>query len=234
MIGSVPPDITLLHTVALFEELDDSALDAVHRAAQRLRLRAWAVLFRQDDEAKVLYLVAAGRIRVSEITPEGHEVLLRFIEPGQPLGLMAAMKGMVYPVTAEAAEESSVLGWKRTAMEGLMDRHPRLARNVMRLMVRRIRELQQRCVELSTERVEQRVARTLLRLVHQAGKRTDDGVLLDMPLSRQDLAALTGTTLFTVSRILNRRQTEALVTIGRRRIVLRRPHGLVAVADGLP
>ncbi|HEX7010086.1 MAG TPA: Crp/Fnr family transcriptional regulator [Phycisphaeraceae bacterium] len=233
MAGVLQADLLLLQRVALFEGLDGHALEQVHQAAQRRRLSAGAVLFRQEDEAHVLYVVLEGRLRVSELTPEGHEVLLRFIEPGQPVGLMAALEGAVYPVTAQAAQSSRVLCWRREAMERLMDRHPRLARNAMRLMVGRIRELQQRVVELATERVEQRVARAILRLVRQAGKRTSEGVLLEMPLSRQDLAALTGTTLYTVSRLLNRWQEQGLVSIGRRRIVLRRPHELVALADAL-
>lgn len=73
----------------------------------------------------------------------------------------------------------------------MIDQYPQLARNALRLMVGRIRELQQRTVELATERVEQRIARTLLRLAEQTGKRTEQGVLLNMQLSRQDLAAMT-------------------------------------------
>ena len=233
MAGIARGDLALLQSVSLFEELDEEALEAIHEAAQSRPLKPGSVLFRQDDPARALYVLRTGRLRVAELTPEGHEVLLRFIEPGHAVGLMAALEGTAYPATVGAAEESRVLSWGRDAIERLMEHHPRLARNAMRLMVGRIRELQQRVVELATERVEQRVARTILRLVRQAGRRTDEGVLLDMALSRQDLAALTGTTLFTVSRVLNRWQELGVVAIGRQRIVLRRPHDLVALAESL-
>ena len=86
---------------------------------------------------------------------------------------------------------------------------------------------------LATERVERRVARALLRLVGQAGTKTEGGVLIDFPLSRQDLAELTGTTLHTVSRILSSWEHKGIIESGRRRIVICQPHGLVTIAEDL-
>ena len=87
--------------------------------------------------------------------------------------------------------------------------------------------------ELATERVEQRVARAIIRLTRQVGKRTEQGVLLDMPLSRQDLGEMTGTTLYTVSRIMSGWEQKGLISTGRERIVILNPHGLVTVAEDL-
>jgi CRP-like cAMP-binding protein len=109
-----------------------------------------------------------------------------------------------------------------------------LALNGLRMVAQRFRDLQRRYKELATERVERRVARTLLRLTRQTGKRTAEGVLLDLPLSRQDLGELTGTTLYTVSRILSRWEQEGLIITGRERVTVRKPHGLVSIAEDLP
>ncbi len=104
----------------------------------------------------------------------------------------------------------------------------------MRILSERICEMQDRFRELATERVAQRVARALLRLVRQAGRRTEEGVLIDLPLSRRDLAELTGTTLFTVSRVLSEWEAAGTVRTGRRRVIVRSPHALVAIAEDLP
>lgn len=227
-------EIATLEYVPLFADLAHGALVDLYEHAEVRRFPAGRMLFRQEDPAGTLYVIRTGRIRVSEVTVEGEEVLLRFIEPGQMLGGMAALAQMTYPVIAEAAVDSQALCWSHNSIDRLIDKYPTLARNAMRLMVGRIRELQQRCVELATERVEQRIARAILRLAAQTGKRTDDGVLLDMQLSRQDLAAMTGTTLFTVSRVLNRWSGDGILSLGRQRVVLRRPHALVTIADNLP
>jgi CRP-like cAMP-binding protein len=85
-----------------------------------------------------------------------------------------------------------------------------------------------------TERVECRVARALLRLVHEAGRRVDKGVEIDFPISRQDIAEMTGTTLFTVSRLLSAWEERGIVKSGRQQIVLTKPHALVVIAEDIP
>ena len=85
-----------------------------------------------------------------------------------------------------------------------------------------------------TERVERRVARALLRLVHDAGRRAEGGVEIAFPVSRQDIAEMTGTTLYTVSRLLSGWEERGIVRSSRQRIVLTKPRALVAIAEDLP
>jgi CRP-like cAMP-binding protein len=95
-------------------------------------------------------------------------------------------------------------------------------------------EVQDRYRELATEKVERRIARTLLRLAAQSGRRVAEGVLIDIPLTRQDIAQMTGTTLFTVSRTLSEWERQGLLSVGRERVVIREPHALVKIAEDLP
>ena len=104
----------------------------------------------------------------------------------------------------------------------------------MDLMTGYIQEMQERYHELATERVQQRIARVLLRLAAQSGRKMESGVLIDLSFSRQDLAEMTGTTLFSVSRILNQWETQGLVKVGREKVVVVFPHGLVRIAEDLP
>ena len=225
--------IEALKPIELFTGLDEKALARIYADARLRTLRPGTVVFRQRRPAQTFYVVLDGRVRITEVTAEGHTVLLRFIEAGQMLGAMAALEGMTYPVNAEAVVQTRALAWSTRAMATLMDRYPRIMKNAMGLMVQRIGELQQRCIELATQRVEQRIARAILRLIQQAGQRTAEGVTVNMPLSRQDLAELTGTTLYTVSRTLTRWQSQGLVKTGRQRLTVLKPHPLVAIADGL-
>jgi CRP-like cAMP-binding protein len=95
-------------------------------------------------------------------------------------------------------------------------------------------EVQGQLQDVATERVARRVARALLRLAAQLGRKTEEGILIDLPLSRQNLAELTGTTLFTVSRLLSGWEAEGLLEVGRERVVIRAPHGLARIAEDLP
>ena len=103
----------------------------------------------------------------------------------------------------------------------------------MKLMTGYIQEMQERYRELVTEKVEQRIARVLLRLAGQSGKRVEAGVLIELPFSRQDLAEMAGTTLYTVSRILSAWEKQGLITSGRERVTLTNPHAVMRLAEGL-
>ncbi len=218
----------------LFRNLSEEGLRAVVAAAHSQTVEAGAFLFYQDDPAERIYLLCEGRLKLAQLSPDGQQVIMRVATPWMLIAAIGVVEGAVYPVSAEAAETSRVLYWSQAEMLALIERYPALALNAMRLLAGHVREFQDRYRELATERVERRLARAILRLASQAGRKTDEGVLLDLPLTRQDLAEMTGTTLYTVSRILSQWESQGLVLAGRERVVIRFPHGLVRVAEDLP
>jgi len=115
----------------------------------------------------------------------------------------------------------------------LVRQMPQLALNAIQFMAQHLQEFQDRYRELATQRVERRLARTILRLASQTGRKVEEGVLIDMPLTRQDLAEMSGTTLYTVSRTLSKWETDGLIISGREKVIIRFPHGLVAIAEDL-
>lgn len=190
-------------------------------------------LFHQGDPARHLYLVLSGRVKLTQVGADGQEVIVRHIGPGEILGGIALVEGASYPVTGEVLESGRLLTWPREVLLELARDHPDLALLTTGIIAGRMHEIQERFRELATQRVAQRIARALLRLVRQAGRRTDEGVEIDLPLSRQDLAELTGTTLYTVSRTLSAWEGEGIVAVGRERVVVVRPHRLVQIAEDL-
>src|SRR3546814_1490920 len=100
----------------------------------------------------------------------------------------------------------------------------------MRTMGGRLKDTHARLRELQTERVERRIAHAIARLVAQAGRRVEGGILIDFPVSRQDIAEMTGTTLHTVSRTLSAWQERGIVKPGRQKLTVVDPHGLVVIA----
>lgn len=178
-------------------------------------------------------IVLEGRLKLTQVGDDGDEVIVRYVGPGEMCAVVALFPEQAYPVTAEAADDVRVIGWRRPTVDALMLEHPRLALNAMRLLAERMRELSERLREIATEKVARRVARALLRLAREAGRRSERGVEIDMPLTREDIAKLAGTTLFTVSRLLSEWESEGIVESGRERVVIRFPHGLVAIAEDL-
>ncbi|RME45661.1 MAG: Crp/Fnr family transcriptional regulator [Chloroflexi bacterium] len=222
-----------LQHVRLFQGLGPRDLADIIQAARRREIERDAFFFHQGDQATTLYVLSQGRVRLTQVTAEGHQVILHILGPGEMFGGVATLGNTLYPASAQAVEASSALAWDGNTMARLMERYPRIALNALHLLAGRLRELQDRYRELATERVERRVAHALLRLAHQTGRKVEAGVLIDFPLSREDLAEMTGTTLYTVSRILSGWEKQGLIETGRQRVLIRVPHSLVAIAEDL-
>jgi CRP/FNR family transcriptional regulator, nitrogen oxide reductase regulator len=233
---SISDQTTLQHLaqIPLFNNLPADALEAVAAAAHAQSFENGSFLFYQDDPVERVYVLTEGRVKLAQLSPDGQQVIMRVATPWMLIAVISLVSGAVYPVSAEAAAFSRVLYWTQADLLALIERYPLLALNAMRLLVGQVREFQDRYRELATERVERRLARAILRLASQVGRKTDEGVLLDLPITRQDLAEMTGTTLFTVSRTLSLWESQGLVLSGRERIVIRFPHGLVRIAEDLP
>ena len=226
--------LELLARAVLFRDLDAAALAEVLAAAAEREAADGEALFREGEPAVRGCVVADGRLKLTQLAADGHEVILRYVGPGEAAAALSIFEGAEYPLTAWAVGPTAVLEWERETLHALLVRYPAIALATVRLLSGRLREVQERFRELATERVAQRVARALVRLVRQAGRKVEGGVLIDLPLSRQDLAEMTGTTLFTVSRILSEWEAQGIVASGRERITVLRPHGLVALAEDLP
>ena len=237
MVGENEQLIELLAGAEFFVGLEPDGLKLVVKEAQRRRLERHEVCFRQDEPATLLYLLRTGRIKLTQLTPDGRQVLLRFVEPGEVFGGIALFTRELYPVTAEAVEGCHLLAWDGPAMQRLIEAEPKIALNVIQHLAALVKSLQDRVRELSTERVERRIARAILRLAAQAGQsatgRTDDTQPVVIHLTRQDLGELTGTTLYTVSRTLSRWESEGLVESGRERITILNPRALATLTEDL-
>lgn len=224
-------DRSLTAGLSLFADCTGEQIDDILHDARSRRIAKNENIFEQGEAAHSFFLLLHGRVRAFRLTPAGEQVVIRFIAPGEMFGVAMAIGRDVYPATAAAVVDSIVLSWPSTSWPALLARHPVLAVSTMQTLGTRLQESQTRLTEMSTEAVERRVAHTLLRLANQAGRKTDDGILIDFPLSRQNIAQMTGTTLHTVSRIMSAWETAGLVSSGRQKVVIRDSHKLYLLAE---
>lgn len=228
------PDPAVVASMGLFGGLDREALvDVVSRARTR-RVEKGTRIFSQGEEAVACYALIEGRVKILQSGPGGEHLVVRFINPGEMFGTLAVYTGGGYPADAEAVTDCVEISWPSTVMTELMLHYPQIGLNMISIIGRRLREVQNRLREAASERVERRIARALLRLLQHGGRRTDTGVEIDFPLSRQDLAEMTGTTLHTVSRTLSAWEERGIVELGRQHVVIRQPDAVVAIAEDLP
>jgi CRP/FNR family transcriptional regulator, nitrogen oxide reductase regulator len=218
----------------LFKDVPETVLEQALTMGIVRSVEKDGFYFMQGDAATHAYVLVAGRVKMMQITPNGQQITLRIMTPGQTYGGIAVLNPQAgYPATAQAAEDSTALAWDTDLLHKLAENAPSIPLNIMNLMHNYILELQERQKALVTERVEQRIARILLKLAAESGKKIEEGILIDMRLTRQDVAEMSGTTLFTVSRTLTEWERAGLLKIGRERVVICKPHGLVSIADDL-
>ena len=195
-------------------------------------LRRGEVVFREGEPAAAFYLLEAGRLKLTQATAGGEEVILRYLAPGDAFAAVALFDAGTYPVTARATERSRVRAWPREVLRPIAREHPRFESNLLGIVSSHMRDTLSRVRELATEPVPQRLARTLLRLAGQVGRREAGGTVSIERITQQELAEIAGTTPYTVSRILADWQHAGLVETARQRVRLRDLERLAALAEG--
>jgi CRP-like cAMP-binding protein len=215
-------DLAAIAASPLFRGMAPDAIGEVLAAASVRTLAVGESLFLQGDPVEALYVVESGRLKLSQVTPEGEEVVVRTAGEGAILAGVAVLGKRVLPVTGVAVTVARILVWPRERAQELASRHPQLRDNVLQTIADRMQESLSRIRELSTESAGRRVARALLRLAREHGKPEGGRVPIDHRLGRQELADLAGTSMFTASRLLALWAREGILEVGRQRVVVRR------------
>jgi CRP-like cAMP-binding protein len=225
-------DRSLIAGLSPFQGVAPADLDRILQKARSLRIAKDEAVFEQEGEAHSFFLLIAGHVRVVKTTPDGQQVIVRYISPGELMGIAQALGRSTYPASAIAAVDCVALAWPSNLWSDFATAFPNFGTNTYKTVGTRLNDTHSRVVEMATEQVEQRVAHALLRLVKQTGKTTDEGILIDFPISRQDIAEMTGTTLHTVSRLLTSWEDQGLVKSGRQKVTIVEPHRLFLLAQG--
>ena len=199
-----------------FSEMPSADCSAIVSEAHEMQFHRHSTIFSEGSPATQVAFLLSGCMKVTQ-GAEGQEVILRLNGPGDVLGKVGNQLRANHLYTTKAVQPSVALVWEMENFEAAMDRFPVLRRSIANILERHLNELEIRYREVSTEKVSSRLSNLLVRLVNQVGRRIDGYV--EIALSRRELAQLTGTTLFTVSRLLCQWEAQKIVS-ARREVVL--------------
>lgn len=183
-------------------------------SARELCYSQGEIIFLQSDPVRHVYVVAEGVVKVTQITEVGKETLLRLESSG---GLLDDVTGsdLVHSITARALQDSHLLVWESATFEALTRRMGTVHRNAIAIMRSRLKTLQERFCDVATRPVPQRLARLVIHLAMRT-----PGSFAPVELSREDLAQMAGTSLFTVSRLLCAWADQDIVTVERKAVMI--------------
>jgi CRP-like cAMP-binding protein len=212
--------LKIIGRLPFFRHLSPDAVAEVNRLFEDRDVAAEQVIYAEEDPAKYLYLVAMGKVKLVRHTSSGRDVLLDILRGGEYFGSLAIVSGQAYTETAIAQTDCCILQISADNFSTILNQYPDVTMRVLKAVGQRLEESQEIIKQLSVFSVEQRIAATLLRIAKKLGERKQIGMLIQIPLSRQDLAAMTGTTVETVSRVMSRFTAEGLISTGRKWVVL--------------
>lgn len=212
--------LKIIGRLPFFKHLSAEAIANINMRFHDRDARADERIYFEGDEADHLYLVALGKVKLIRNAPTGREVLLDILHGGEYFGALTALGGRVHTETAIAQTDCCILQISSADFESVLGEYPEIARRALEVVSQRLTESQEVVKQLSSYTTEQRIAAALLRLAGKLGEVRGENVLIQLPLSRQDLAAMTGTTTETVSRVMSRFAEAGLIKSGRKWVTI--------------
>lgn len=211
-------------STALHAHSGDDELMAAFGPERRLARQQY--LFRAGEACTGIYLVVEGSVKVSTLSANGDEQIVRFHLPGELLGL-EALGELHRSSSAMALEGTRVRPLSLSALHALSANSPDLYRRLLRIVSRHMVELQEHMLMLGRRSAAERLASFLSDLTNRT--RTSE---LTLSMSRDAIGSYLGITLETVSRLLHRFEKEQLIVVDGRRVRLMQPSKLRQIADG--
>ena len=221
----------VLTLVPYFQALSPAELEEVHAAFAARHMLATDTLVAAGDPAETLYVIVSGRVKLVKGGPDGSELMVDVLGPGDYFGALPLLGQATNEQRAEAITGGCVLVTTTEAFGALVTRFPSVAVAVLEDVSGRLRSAHERLHEAAAP-VEARLASTLLTLSARFGVDSDEGRTLGAPLSQEDLAALAGTTLETVNRVLATWRKRGWVTTGRLKLLINGPAELEKLSGG--
>ncbi len=205
-----PVPIDILRAIPVYSRLSDADLDQLARTATTRLYTRGQLVFQEGDDANCFIAVVRGRVKVFRALDSGREMILAILGPGDPVGIVAVFRQIPYPASAAALEDTVCLQLPCPELWELLG-EPSFVRGMLAGMSVRMMELTSRLASLSGLPVETRLARLLTKLATETGIPLDEGTLIPVRLTRQELADLTGTTIETCIRIMSRWRKSGVV-----------------------
>lgn len=223
--------ISKLKKIDLFKDLSDEELNELEPYLITTTHRKKDDIFTEGDPPEWFYIVSSGKVKVTKISHDGKEIILEIISPYDIFGGVAVLRNFPYPANAVAMEDTETLKISRKNLMRLVDRFPNLMFCIALQLGDRMKSSFDTLKNIALERVEARIAALLLKLGNKVGVETEEGLRIDMRLTKQDVADMVGTTVETSIRTFSKFKKDNLVTDSEGKIIIKDREGLMRLSS---
>jgi CRP/FNR family transcriptional regulator len=220
-----------LNKIPIFSALNEDEAKEVQPYAVKEKFKKKEEIFSEGDPSDWFYILMSGKVKITKLSHDGREIIIELISPPDFFGGFAVLKGFPYPANAVAMEDSDILKISRHNLLKIIDRFPNIMYEITSNLGDRIREFHDTLKNIALERVESRIAALLLKLSDKAGQKTDGSIMIDMRLTKQDIAEMVGTTVETTIRVMSKFKKSGFIADKDGKIVVKKPDELKAIVS---
>jgi len=220
---TIDSNVKYLKKIYLFSGLNDDELAEIAAFTLERKYQKGRIIFVEEEPGEAIYFLKSGLIKVSKQDGEGREHTLHYVNPGDVFAEVVLFDAGGYPATAEVVEDAEIGLIRNRDMDRALIKNPGMTLEMLKIMARRLRNAQRQIMELALKDTTRRLAGLLLKLAEEHGVLRNNGVLISLPLTNQELANLVGTSRETVNRILSEfRRRKAITIVKQEGIVVNR------------
>jgi len=216
---------------SLFAELPREDLDTLSQHKTCIRYKKGQTLFYEGTRPMGLFCINSGKVKVYKISSEGKEQILKLAKPGDFLGYRALISEEFYNSSATVIEEGAMCYIPKSDFLEILQKNPAFFRKMAKRVAHELGMMEQKLVTIAQKSVRERLAATLIMLKETYGMEGDESDLIDIALSREDLANIIGTATETVIRLLSDFKTQKLISLQGKKIKVLDQKGLIREAD---
>jgi CRP-like cAMP-binding protein len=205
--------LDLLRNTDLFSSLSDEELTLICGDIIVEEFRKNDVILREEDTSEFMYIILFGKVKVYKTTEGGREIILALHQTNDFFGELSLIDGKTTPATVSAIEDSLISIISKKAFYSILSQRTKVLEKILHILCARLRESWEKIRILNSRHASQKITLLLLMLSHEYGQKTADGILMNVKLTHQDIADMTGLTRESVTRTMDKLQKENEVTI---------------------
>ena len=226
------PELETLKKVEFFAVLPDSSLLDLSRQIAWKKYKKGERLFDEGEEAVSVFIIASGKVKVVKEFSSGKNAILGIFGVGGLVAEIAVIDKLPYPATAIALDDCVVGDLQAETFINFLRNNPDTLLQMVAGLGAKLRDMADSMGSMAVESVEKRLARFLLKFGDEIGKQTRDGLSFTLPVTRQDIAELIGTSFEVVERGLKKMKTNGLIKVEGKKIVIKDTEELFQVIEG--
>lgn len=214
-------EYSYLKKIPYFNDLNEKSLIELNKIATMQKFNKSEVIFFEGDKGEAIYFVKSGKVKISKISPQGKEHIIKLMEDGEIFAESLLFVGGCYPATAEAIEDSYIIVIRNSDIENLILKNSEIALGIIKHMAKRLQNVAVIIENLALKDSVGRTISILLTFARKRGIRIKEGIEIELNLNRQDLANMVGTSRENMTRILSQLSKDGIIKLLRHKIIIK-------------